>query len=110
MKKLTLFQTFDFARFNSGKKYMIQSVQYNDKRGCVSLDVIIVEDKTDYGDASISNVYEKLKVHCVNDKSEADVDKYRIQNEIIFKNIGKCTVWGDYNNNLSVEAIVEVVK
>jgi len=47
MKKLNLFQKFDFANWQKGKKFMIQGVKYNEKKGCVSLDVIIVEDNTD---------------------------------------------------------------
>ncbi len=109
MKKLNMFQTFDFANWQKGKKFMIQSAKYNEKKGCVSLDVVIVEDATDYGDPTISNIYEKFKVHCVTDVDEEDVDKYSSKEMIIFKRIGKCTVWGDYATNLSVEAEVEVV-
>ena len=110
MKKLTMFQKFDFAKWQDGKRFIIQGVKYNDKKGYISLDVIIVEDNTDYGDPSISNVYEKFKVHLVNETDEDDVENYRVQDEIIFKGVGKCSVWGDYNSNLSVEAEVEVVK
>ncbi len=110
MKKLSMFQKFDFAKWQDGKRFMIQGIRYNDKKGCVSLDVIIVEDHTDYEDPSISNIYEKFKVHLVNETDEDDVENYRVQDEIIFKGVGKCSVWGDYNSNLSVEAEVEVVK
>lgn len=110
MKKLALFQKFDFANWQKGKKFMVQNVKYNEKKGCVSLDVIIVEDNTDYGDSTVSNIFEKFKVHCVNDVAEEDIEKYEIQDTIIFKSVGKCSVWGEYNSNLSVEAIVEIVK
>lgn len=109
MKKLNLFQQFNFAAWQTGKTFMIQGIKYNEKKGCVSLDVIITEDNTDYGDPTVSNIYEKFKVHCIKDNEEDDVGKYKIRDTIIFKNIGKCTVWGDYSTNLSVEAIVEVV-
>ena len=49
MKKLTMFQKFDFAKWQDGKRFIIQGVKYNDKKGYISLDVIIVEDNTDYG-------------------------------------------------------------
>lgn len=110
MRKLSMFQKFDFASWQKGKRFMIQGIKYNEKKHCVSLDIIIMEDNTDYGDNSISNIYEKFKVHCVNDVNENDVEKYGIQNEILFKSIGKCTVWGEFNCNLSVEAVVEVMK
>ena len=110
MKKLTYFQNFDFAGWQEGKEFMVQGVKYNDKKGCVSLDVVITEDNTDYGDPTVSNIFEKFKVHCVKDVNEADVNKYHIRDMIQFKNIGKCSVWGDYSSQLSVEAIVEVIE
>jgi hypothetical protein len=110
MRKLNLFQKFDFASWQAGKTFMIQGVKYNEKKGCVSLDVIITEDNTNYGDSSVTNIYEKFKVHCIKDTDENDVDNYAIKDNIIFKSVGKCSVWGDYASNLSVEAVVEVVE
>ena len=110
MKKLSLFQQFNFNAWQTGKRFMIQGVKFNDKKGCVSLDVIIVEDATDYGDKSVSNIFEKFKVHLVKETNEDDVDTYHVQDTIIFKTVGKCSVWGDYASQLSVEAVVEVVK
>ena len=110
MKKLNLFQQFNFNAWQTGKQFMIQSIKYNEKKGCVSLDVIITEDETNYGDESVSNIFEKFKVHCIKDTNENDVEKYHIRDQIVFKSIGHCTVWGDFNSQLSVEAVVEVVK
>ena len=109
MKKLSKFQKFDFSAWQAGKKFMVQGVKYNVQKGCVTLDVIIIEDNTDYGDPTVSNIFEKFKVHCIQDIKENDVDKYQIRDIIKFKSIGKCSVWGDYASNLSVEAVVEVV-
>lgn len=110
MKKLSLFLRFTFGEWAKDKQFCVQSVKYNDKKQCVSLDVVIVADGTNYGDPSVSNVYEKFKVHCVQDTKEEDVMKYGPQDKIIFKSVGKCSVYGDYNSQLSVEAVVEVVK
>ncbi len=110
MKKLNQFQQFNFAVWQTGKTFMIQSIKWNEKKMCVSLDVIITDDKTDYGDPSVSNIFEKFKVHLIKDTKETDVDKYHIRDQIIFKSIGRCTVWGDFNSQLSVEGMVEVVK
>ena len=63
MKKLSQFQKFDFSAWQADKKFMVQSIKFNEKRLCVSLDVVIVEDKTNYGDPNISNLFEKFKVH-----------------------------------------------
>ena len=110
MKKLNRFQTFDFASWQTGKTFMIQSAKFSEKKGCVTLDVIITEDKTDYGDPSVSNVFEKFKVHLIKETNENSAAKYKTSDLIRFTSIGRCTVWGDYSNQLSVEAVVEVVK
>ncbi len=110
MKKLNMFQKFDFVAWQKGKKFMISAVKYNEKKDCVSLDVIITEDNTDYGDNTVTNLYEKFKVHLISETDMEDVDKYAVKSNIIFKRVGKCTVWGDYSTQLSVEAEVEVVE
>ena len=48
-------------------------------------------------------------MHCVNDTNESDVSKYPVGKPIVFKQIGKCSIYGDYNSNLSVEAVVQVI-
>ena len=111
MKRLSMFNKFQFNEFNKGKKYQITGVRYNEKRNCITIDIVIVEeDSSIYGDVTVSNLYEKFKVHCIQDTSESDIGKYSIGQMIVFKNIGKCSVYGSYNDQLSVEAIVEVAK
>lgn len=107
MRKLNKFQKFDFAAWQAGKKFVIQGVKWNERKECVSLDVVIIEDNTDYGDKNISNIYEKFKVNCIENINKSDVDQYSIGKEIIFKKVGRCSVYGDYNSNLSIEAVVE---
>ena len=110
MKKLNMFQKFDFASWQKGKQFMIAGVKYNEKKDCVSLDVIITEDNTDYGDDSVTNLYEKFKVHLITETEMQDTDKYKAKDIIVFKRVGKCSVWGDYSTQLSIEAEVEVVE
>lgn len=110
MYKLSMFQKFDFASWQKDKSFMIQGVKYNAKKGCVSLDVVITEDYTDYGDTTISNIFEKFKVHLVKETDEEDVEKYHVQDKIAFVSVGKCSVWGDYQSQLSIEAEVEVLE
>ena len=110
MKKLNQFLQFNFIAWQKGKKFMISGVKYNEKKDCVSLDVVIVEDNTDYGDDTVTNMYEKFKVHLINETDMEDADKYAVKDIIAFKKIGKCTVWGDFGSQLSVEAEVEVVE
>ena len=109
MRKLSQHLKFDFASFAAGKVFMIQSVKYNTKRGCVTLDIVITEDNSNYGDSGVTNLYERFKMHLIQDTEEDDVEKYHPKEIVQVKKIGKCTVWGDYNSNLSVEAVVEVV-
>lgn len=59
MKKLNAFQKFDFNAWHTGKKFMVTGVKYNEKKGCVTLDVVITEDKTDYQKIAISMVLSK---------------------------------------------------
>lgn len=110
MKKLNQFNHFNFAAFAKDKEFIIQSVKWNEKKKCVSVDVIITVDNTVYDDESVSNIYEKFKVHLIKDTDEDDIFKYHSQDKIIFKQVGKATVWGDYMSNLSVEAVIEVVE
>ena len=110
MRKLNLFQVFDLARWAEGKEFMIQGAKFNDRKGCVTLDVIITEDNTDYGDSAVSNLYEKFKIHCIQDVKDSDVNKYHIRDKIRIKTYSKCSVYGDYSSQLSVEAVVEVTK
>ncbi len=103
-RKLPLFQNFDFGAFQAGKRFVVQSVKYNEKRGCVTVTIVIIEDHTNYGDPSINNLYEKFSAHLINEKEESAVNKFKTGDEVIFKSIGRCTVWGDYSSQLSVEA------
>lgn len=102
MRKLNNYMNFDFAKFQEGKTFIIQNSKFNENKGCVTLSVVITEDPTG------ENLFEKFFVHCVNDTSESFLSKYTIGDPVVFKKIGKCTPWGDYNSNLSVEAVVEV--
>ncbi|MDD6827699.1 MAG: hypothetical protein PUE12_16635 [Oscillospiraceae bacterium] len=110
MYKLSMFQKFDFASWQKDKSFMIQGVKYNAKRKCVCLDIVIYEDFTDYKDPSVSNLFEKFRTYLVKDIDEDDVEKYHVQDKIAFVSVGKCSVWGDYQNQLSVEAEVEVLE
>ena len=104
MRKLSNYMNFDFARFQEGKAFVIQNVKFNENRGCITLNVVIVQDP------SGENLYEKFYVHCINDTDESQIGKYPLNAPIVFKKIGKVTPWGDYQSNLSVEAAVEVLK
>ena len=102
MRKLTNYMNFDFAKFQEGKTFIITNAKFNENKGCVTLVVAITVDPTG------ENLFEKFNVHLVNDTNENLVNKYPVGSTCIFKKVGKCTPWGDYQSNLSVDAVVEV--
>lgn len=104
MRKLSSYQKFDFNAFQQGKDFIIANSKYNESKDCITLDVAIVKD------ASNENLFEKFKVHCIQDKSEADLEKYPVGAKVQFKQVGKVAIYGEFNSNLSLEAIVEVIK
>ena len=109
MKKLNMFQKFDFNAFITGKEFCITSIKWNEHKNCVSTDVTITADSTDYGDPNVTNLYQSFKVHLLNDNKETDMAKYKIGDAIQFVSVGKATVWGDYSSNLSVCAEIKVL-
>ena len=42
MKKLNLFQQFNFVAWAKDKQFMVQGVKYNDKKGCVNMYFMII--------------------------------------------------------------------
>ena len=115
MKKLNQFINFDFAAFARGKRFLAVGqkpwVAYDSGEVLgTKLEVVIVEDKTDYGlpegDMAVNNLYEKFVVKIPKDKpvSVPMNAEVRIVNPI-------ANVYGDYRNQLSVTADgVQVVK
>ena len=104
MRKLNQYMSFNFAEFQAGKEFAVQSARWNENKECVTLNVVITKD--DSGE----NLFEKFYAHLVQDTNPDKVADYPAQAKIVFEQIGKCTPWGDYNSNLSVEAVVKVVK
>lgn len=109
MKKLNMFQKFDFNAFITGKEFCITGVKWNESKKCVSCSVTITKDEYDYGDPNVTNLYQSFKVHLTNDTKETDMAKYKIGDAIQFVSVGKATVWGDYSSNLSVCAEIKVL-
>ena len=105
MKKLTQYLKFDFQQFVSAgeKEFTIQSVKFNEEKGYITLNVVITKDTTG------ENLFEKFYVHLIQDNQPEMVSKYPIQSKIVFESAA-ATVWGEYNSQLSVRAVVRVVK
>ena len=102
MKKLNLFNTFNWSAFAKGKRFVCtSSAEWKDFTSGAHLgtkvEVAIVEDLTDYGDNSVSNLFEKLAFKVAKDISVpvgAEVQPKGVQ----------ASVYGDYRNQLSCTA------
>lgn len=109
MKKLHVFQRFDTKRFLEGKKFLVSSPsQIDEEKGRVKLQVVITEDKTNYGSEDEKkytgdNLFEKIYVSVYtpdfrevsfNQMSEFDFD--------ILDNL-KSSIFGEvYDRKLSI--------
>lgn len=105
MKKLTQFLYFDVDSFFQNKDLVAIGMgewrDYKSKEVLgTKVELAIVKDDTDYGETDgevISNVYEKFFV-----KIPRNI-KVPMNTLVTLVN-AEATVWGDYNNNLSVIA------
>lgn len=75
MKKLDLFRNFDWKAFSEGKTFACTGVKFSERKQMVTADVVIITDKTDYGDETVSNLFEKFKVS-IPGTVETDVSRY----------------------------------
>lgn len=107
MKKLNIFLHFDFAAFSKGKRFLsVDQKPWADfKSGEVlgtKYELVIIEDKTDYGvagDATVNNLYEKFIVKVPKDK----LSDIPMNAEVRLVN-PRANVYGDFRNQLSVTA------
>ena len=103
--KLRDYVTFDTKTFITGKEFVIKKSRFNEDKGCITLTVTITKD-----DDESKNIYESFYVHLIQDTNPDKLNQYPIGSSIVFEQIGKASVWGDYQSNLSLEAVVKVVK
>ena len=77
----------------------------------VVVEMAILSDKTDYGDSSISNVFEKFNVS-IPGTTQAELNNYvAIMNQQCrITNVQKVSVYGDYSNMISVVGFIQPVK
>lgn len=111
-KKINQFLRFDTDSFLADKKLMLVGFKewrdYTDDRLLGSkLEIVIVEDKTDYGTTdgnTVNNLYEKLSV-----KIPAKLNNVPM-NAIIRLINPKAVVYGEFRNQLSITAeSIEIV-
>lgn len=94
-------------RFFHGKELEIARVKIN-KDGLVVLELAITKDDTDYGDPSVSNIYEKFNFVITN-SNEKDLNKYPLRKKVKIVKVDKATVYGEYQNNLSISGAINIV-
>lgn len=112
LKRLNRFSYFDIEMFLEGKKLLTIGVgEWKDFNSQTVLgtkvEVVIAEDKTDYGNADgevVSNLYEKLII-----KVPAKLDNIPMNATVRLIN-PEAVVYGEYRNQLSITVqSVEVV-
>ena len=111
MKKLNLFRDFNWERFSADKTFACTGVKYSEFKQMLMADVVIVSDKTDYSDATVSNLFEKFKVSMPG-TTEADIARFTplVNQQCVITNVQKVSVYGDYSDKLSVVAMLAAVK
>lgn len=106
LKKLSMFQYFDIENFLANKKLMtigFQEWKDFDTQNTLGtkVEVVIVEDKTDYGNVDgniVNNLYEKLTV-----KIPAKLNNVPMNTAVRLIN-PEAVVYGEYRNALSITA------
>ena len=108
LKKLNKFLNFDYEGFAKDKKLICigqQEWRVFETKSLegTKLEIAIVQDKTDYGEEGVNNLYEKFYVKI------PQVINVPVNAEVKFKN-AQATVYGEFRNQLSVIAeSVEVI-
>lgn len=111
MKKLNLFRPFDWEAFSKDKTFICTGAKFSETKQMVVVEMAILSDKTDYGDETISNVFEKFNVS-VPGTSKAELNNYAsiMNQQCRITGVQKVSVYGDYSNMISVVGYVQPVK
>ena len=110
MKKLSLFKEpvqIQVEKFFHGKELVTTGAKVNPD-GLVVVQLAIIRDDTDYGDPTVSNVFEKFNFTITN-SNEKDLNKYPLLKKVKIVKVDKATVYGDYGNNLSMAGAISIV-
>ena len=102
MKKLNVFVKFDWRAFSSGKIFTATGTSpWKDQQGNVlgtRIETAITQDNTDYGDSSVSNLYEKVTI-------KVPKPGVIIPIGAIVEPVNPvATVYGEFRNLLSIKA------
>lgn len=106
MKNLSQFKDFKHQEFLEKKRLYFLGVKALENGVKVSL--LILEDKTVYQNHS-NNLGEQLQITVQNKIVDNFIDFKPLQTECKIVNVKKATIYGDYQNQLSIHADVIAV-
>lgn len=110
MKSLTEFLTFDIEKFLKGKVLLFVSERDYQKyennepvgREGIRAELVILKDNTEYkGGRTQANIFEKLMVKVPTSKQTLGLETNQ---PVKISNVLKASVYGRYNNELSITA------
>lgn len=105
MKNLNQFKDFKHQEFLEKKKLYYLDVKSLSNGGGVKVSLLILEDNTIYQNSG-NNLGEQLQV-TVQHKTVEDFSGFKpLQTECKIVNVKKATIYGDYQNQLSIHADV----
>lgn len=108
MKNLNQFKSFKHQEFLEKKKLYYLDVKAISASNSVKVSLLILEDNTVYQNDG-TNLGEQLQV-TVKNKSVEDFSSFKaLQTECKIVNVQKATIYGDYQNQLSIHADVVAV-
>lgn len=104
MKNLSQFKDFKHQEFFEKKKLFFLNAKEIES-GAVKVTLLILEDKTDYKNSN-NNLGEQIVITVAN-KSIAYFEKFEsLRTECKIVNVVKATIFGEYQNQLSIHADV----
>ncbi|WP_426787212.1 hypothetical protein [Staphylococcus capitis] len=120
MKKLSSFLNFDTEAFLKDKKLVFKGVKEwreytgDETQGKLlgtKVDLLIMEDGTHYENSEEQelNVGETLTVKTTIPEEQFK-DMKKMRTELVITNVKKANVYGNFNNNLSIEASLSRVQ
>lgn len=102
MKKLILFLVFLWERFAEGKEFTVISCSpWKGQDGAIlgtRVETVITKDETDYGDPNVTNRFEKVTFKVPKPGFTVPV------NSVVVPVNPTAKVWGEYRNQLAVQA------
>jgi hypothetical protein len=119
MKQLQLFRSFELDKFLAGKTLLfIKALPLQERDGetvrtiGTRVSLFILKDSTDYGrpEAAEANKGETLIVKVPGVSPDQFASFEYMETVCVVTSVQKATIWGDFNNNLSVTASVDKSK